>query len=97
MIKNVFLHSFGGVGRDAIRPRYGPTQFKDLGLLRQAEVELTHGGAFARSAAVWGISEQSYCRCRRQALKSVDGLFLNDAAFVLRLHPKPADADKSIV
>jgi len=30
-------------------------------------------------------------------LKSVDGLFLTDAAFMLRLHPKPADADKPIV
>jgi hypothetical protein len=32
-----------------------------------------------------------------KALKSIDGLFLTDAAFMLRLHPKPTDADKSIV
>jgi hypothetical protein len=33
----------------------------------------------------------------RQALTSVDRLFLTDAAFMLRLHPKPADADEPIV
>jgi hypothetical protein len=32
-----------------------------------------------------------------QDLKLVDGLFLTDAAFKLRLHPKPADADKPII
>jgi hypothetical protein len=42
------FHTFiwwGRAHRDAIHPRYGPTQFKDLGLLRQAEVELTRIGA----------------------------------------------------
>ena len=34
---------------------------------------------------------------RCQALKSVDGLFLTDAAFMLRLHPKPAHANEPIV
>jgi hypothetical protein len=50
------FHTFiwwGRAHRDPLHPRYGPTQIKDLGVLRQAEVELTHGKRIARSAAVW--------------------------------------------
>jgi hypothetical protein len=32
-----------------------------------------------------------------QALKSADGLLLTGAAFMFRLHPKPADADQPMV
>jgi len=71
-------------------------QFKDFGVLRHAEVELTHGKRVARAVAVWA-SPNRVTAAVDAKLKSVDGLFLTEAAFMLRLHPKPADADKSIV
>lgn len=54
-------------------------------MLRQAEVGLAQDKRVGELPAIWA------------SRISVDGLFVTNAAFVLRLHPKPADADKPIV
>jgi hypothetical protein len=45
------------IEREPTHPRYGPTQFKDLGLLRQAEVELDQGKSVGAVCRNLGISE----------------------------------------
>jgi hypothetical protein len=54
------FHTFiwwGRAHRDPIHPRYGPTQFKDLGLLRQAKIELAQGKRVGEVCRNLGISE----------------------------------------
>jgi hypothetical protein len=52
-----YIHLVGRAHRDPIHPRHGRTQFKDLGMLRQAEVELAQGKRVGEVCRNLGISE----------------------------------------